>query len=102
MKRLPKPKSQLQEVLYELIYRFSIDRKTMMLLAEIHNLPARIFDLRKKGVQITTKTSEIQNRYGRTVITSMYLLNNKKNAVEIYKLLQTNQTKYKFKNERNK
>lgn len=87
MKNLPKPTSQIQEVLYELIKRLTIDRKSMMFYCNIHNLTARISNLRDKGIEIETIKFTSINKYGREVEFAKYKLKNKKDAIKCYKIL---------------
>lgn len=89
--KLPLPESQIQEVLYELIHRPKIDRRTMMLHANIMNLPTRIFNLRDKGVQIESKEIESTNKYGRSISFVQYRLKNKSDAISTYYQLKENQ-----------
>jgi len=89
MKKLPLPKSQVQEVLYELINRISIDRRTMMLSCGILNLTARISDLRYNGVQINNTEICVFNKFGRVVKYVQYSLQNKKEAIEYYKSINS-------------
>lgn len=93
MKNLPLPESQLQEVLYELINRFTIDRRSMMLSANIWNLPARILDLRNHGVSIESNICTGTNKYGREIEYVTYSLINKAEARDIYLRLKENQSK---------
>ena len=61
----------------ELINNVAINRRDMMLKCGTWNLPARINDLRKKGVDIETKFYECRNIYGRVVKYSSYLISDK-------------------------
>lgn len=91
MKKIPPPESQMQEVLYELINRISIDRRTMMLSAGVWNLTARISNLRYKGVNIESRKIISQNKYGREISFVHYYLKDKKEAVRIYNEMKLNQ-----------
>lgn len=91
MKAVPKPESQVQEVLYELINRLFIDRKTMMLSSNVLNLTANISVLRSKGLNIKTNNILSTNKYNREVTFARYSLQNKKEAVKIYLQLKENQ-----------
>lgn len=84
MKAIPQPESQVQEVLFELINRLFIDRKTMMLSCNVYNLTARISNLRSKGLQIVTNEVLSKNKYNREVKFAQYSLENKKEAVRVY------------------
>jgi hypothetical protein len=84
MKKLPLPKSQTQEVLYELIMRLYIDRKTMMLSCSVLNLTSIISRLRYLGVKIKTEKIEVKNKFGRDVFFARYSLVNKKESKNIY------------------
>lgn len=91
MKKIPEPESQLQEVLYELINRLYIDRKTMMLSCDILNLTARIANLRRKGVKIIANEVKGVNKYGREITFAKWSLDNKIQAREVYLELKKNQ-----------
>ena len=91
MKKIELPESQLQEVLYELINRLNIDRKTIMLSCSVLNLPANILKLRKKGVKIEMLEFNTTNKFGRNVSFGKYRLEDKKSAVVIYKEMKANQ-----------
>ena len=83
-KKLPLPTTQLQEVLYELINRFSIDHKSMILSCGVLNLTACISDLRILNVPIETIKITSVNKFGRKVIYGRWKLIDKKIASEIY------------------
>ena len=91
MKKIQLPESQTQEVLYELINRLYIDRKTMMLSCGVANLTAQISILSNKGVKITTNEIPFNNKYGRQSTFAQYSLENKKDAVIVYEELKANQ-----------
>lgn len=82
---LPKPTSQNQEVLFELIKRVSIDRPYMMMTCHVFNLTARISNLRNMGVSIETITKVGKNKFGREVKYCRYCLRDKKKAIELYR-----------------
>lgn len=90
MKKLPSPRNQVQEVLFELIKRINIDRRTMMFSCGILNLTARITDIRQKGIPITTIKIFCFNKFGRTISYAKYSLPNKKKAIEVYLKLVNN------------
>lgn len=91
MKKIPLPESQIQEVLFELINRISIDRRTMMLSAGVWNLTAQISALRNKGLNIVSKNKVSMNKYGREITFVHYSLKDKKEAVKTYLNLKANQ-----------
>lgn len=91
MKKVPIPESQMQEVLYELINRISIDRRTMMLSAGVWNLTAQISALRNKGLNIVSEEKNSTNKYGREITFVHYSLKDKKEAVKIYLQMKANQ-----------
>lgn len=91
MKAIPQPESQMQEVLYELINRITIDRRTMMLSSGVWNLTARISDLRNKGLRIISNKITSVNKYGREIEFVHYRLEEKKEAVKIYLRMKANQ-----------
>ena len=91
MKKLALPESQMQEILYELINRLSIDRKTMMLSCGVWNLTARISNLRKKGLNIKSDEIKAVNKYGRDISFVHYRLEDKKEASAIYNEMKANQ-----------
>lgn len=94
MRKVPPPQSQIQEVLYELLNRLHIDRQSMMLSCGIFNLPARILDLRNKGVSIISNKVQTVNKFGREIEFIRYSIPNKIHAREIYHQLQLNHEKY--------
>ena len=82
----------MQEVLYELINRLFIDRKTMMLSAGVWNLTARISDLRLiPGIEIVSDKRTGTNKYGREISYVFYTLENKKEAVKVYHKMKDRQ-----------
>ncbi len=89
-RKLNPPQCQVQEVLYELITRLQIDRRIMMLSCNIWNLPARILDLRKRGLIIKAETHKGFNKYKREVqyVTYSLSVEEKKKAIEYYGMLQ--------------
>lgn len=91
MKKIPLPESQVQEVLFELINRLYIDRRTMMLSSGVWNLTARISNLRQKGVKIISNEIKSKNKFNREIKFVQYSLENKKEAVETYLKLKSNQ-----------
>ena len=91
MKAIPLPESQVQEVLYELINRLFIDRRTMMLSANVWNLTARISDLRYLGLNIVSNEVTAKNKFKREIKYSQYSLEDKKEAVQVYLELKENQ-----------
>jgi len=91
MKKPPLPESQIQEVLFELLSRLYIDRKTMMLSSGILNLTARITNLRNKGVKIISNKIKSVNKYGREITFCQWSLENKKEAFIEYMELKKNQ-----------
>lgn len=91
MKKIPLPKSQIQEVLFELITRLSIDRKTMMLSGGVWNLTAQISRLRNKGLNIISNVKHSVNKYGREIEFVEYSLEDKKEAVQTYLQMMENQ-----------
>jgi len=92
MRNLPLPESQLQEVLFELINRLSIDRRSMMLSSGVWNLTARISELRDRGVNIKSNELKSINKYGREIDFVHYSCEDKMNAIKIYNELKANQT----------
>lgn len=94
MKKISKPESQIQEVLYYLITRIYIDRRQMMLSVGVWNLPDVIMKLRRNyGLTIKLLEIEVKNKFGRKVTYGKYKLENKKKASEVYKKLQDKQKK---------
>lgn len=87
-RKAPLPRTQVQEVLYELIHRFSIDRRSMMLQCGVWNLPARILDLRRLGLIIKSQAHTVINAYGREVTFMSYAVKDRKEAIKLYKRLQ--------------
>ena len=91
MRKLPEPESQLQEVLYELLTRLHIDRKTMMLSCGVSNLTAQISNLRNKGIRIEVEEVPFTNKYNRESTFVRYSLLNKKDAADTYIHMKANQ-----------
>lgn len=91
MKPIPKPESQVQEVLFELINRLFIDRRTMMLSSGVWNLTARISNLRNKGLKIVSNKVTAVNKFKREITFVQYSLEDKKEAVKAYMKLKENQ-----------
>ncbi|MGD2113406.1 MAG: helix-turn-helix domain-containing protein [Acidobacteriota bacterium] len=91
MKKIPLPESQVQEVLFELINRLFIDRRTMMLSSGVWNLTARISNLRNMGLKIISNPISSHNKYGREITYVQYSLESKKDAVSLYMKLKENQ-----------
>ena len=92
MKKIPLPESQVQEVLFELINRLFIDRRTMMLACAVSNLTAIISILRNKGLNIVSNKINSVNKYNREIKFVQYSLENKKEAVIIYMEMKANQS----------
>lgn len=92
MKKIPQPESQVQEVLYELINRFFIDRRTMMLSSGVWNLTARISNLRNMGLQINSNEIVSKNKFNREIKFVQYSLEDKKAGIALYLNLKDNQT----------
>ena len=91
MRKIPAPESQMQEVLYELINRIAIDRRTMMLSCGVWNLTARISNLRNKGLKIISNKIQSVNKYGREIEFVQYSLEEKKEAIKTYLEMKENQ-----------
>lgn len=80
MTKPKKPNNQLQEVLYHLLTRPVIDRKTMMLHGVL-NLPEQISRLRYKHfVAISTTYTSVINKYNQVVEFGSYKLIDKAQA----------------------
>lgn len=92
MNKIQPPESQIQEVLFELINRIEIDRRTMMLHCGVWGLTARISDLRKLGLNIISNEIKSVNKFGREIKFVHYSLKNKKEACQIYDILKSNQS----------
>jgi hypothetical protein len=90
MRKLQQPTSQIQEVLFELLQRLYIDRKTMIVSCGVHNLTARISNLRAKGVKIISVPIKVKNKFDRTVVFYQYRLADKKHAIDIYERMILN------------
>lgn len=94
MKKTKKPTNQTQEVLYYLLTRIKIDRKQMMLSCDVLNLAEQISRLRNQHfVKINLSEFKTFNKFGRVVKVGEYSLDNKKEASEIYKLMQSDNIK---------
>ena len=94
MKKPPQPESQSQEVIFELLNRLYIDRRTMMLSCNVWNLTARISELRNKGFNIVSNKIKGVNKYGREIEFVQYRLEDKKEAKALY--LEMKETQLKF------
>ena len=95
MKKINKPESQLQEVLYYLIKRLNVDRRQMMLSVGILNLPELIRILRHRyGLNIALSEIKTVNKFGRETTYGKYSISNKIEARNLYNKLQLkNKTK---------
>lgn len=83
------PKTQLQEVLYELLNKNSINVRQMMDDTGILNIKARISDLRLVyNVGIDTEMIDQKNKHGRKCRFGSWKLTDKKNALLTYYKLQ--------------
>lgn len=83
---LEKPKSQLAEILFELManYKTGDTRRSLMISCHSLNAPNAIMSLRKKGLGIITDNVEHTNKYGRKIKYGRYYLVDFKEAVKIY------------------
>jgi hypothetical protein len=81
---MKKPNNQTAEVLYELIRKSSVTRKSIMIQTGILNLPARVLDLRRKGIDINCLKIETKNKHGRNISYGKWMLVDKKSARTIY------------------
>lgn len=89
MKKINKPKSQLQEVLYYLIKRMFVDRRQMMLSVGILNLPELIRRLRHNhGLEIELTPIKTTNKFGRETSYGKYSIKDKIKARNLYNKLQ--------------
>lgn len=89
MKRLMKPQSQTEEVLFFLINRMNIDRRQMMLSCGVLNLPQQIKRLRHRyNLTIDLNEVTVKNKFGREIHFGLYILADKKKASEVYKKMQ--------------
>lgn len=84
---LPKPKKQKCEVLYELLNCDRAGRRYIMTMTGILNVPARILDLRRDGVNIICEKVETTNKHGRKISYGEWHIpkEDKPIAIEIYK-----------------
>lgn len=85
--KIRQPESQIQEVLYELLTKVEIDRRSVMFTLNIWNLPARICNLRHRGVVIESRVFKGVNKYGNNISFVHYRLKNRAQALSIYKTL---------------
>lgn len=83
--KLNKPKTQVQEVLYMLLTRKTINTKQMVLDCNILNLTARISDLRIRH-DIDVKCDKIvsKNKFKRQIEYGLFSLVNKNHAKSVY------------------
>ena len=85
MKNPEKPKSQIQEILYCLITRINIDRKSMMLASDVYNLPNQLMRLKNRyGIKLVKHQIKAFNKYGETITQTKWSLLEKKEARAIY------------------
>jgi len=83
--KLPKPKTQVTEVLYMLLTRESINVRQMMFDTGILNLTARISDLRTKyNIDIICQDIKTKNKFERKISYGQWMLSNKEHAKEVY------------------
>ena len=86
---LPRPKKQIEEVLYYLIKRHSINGRQMMLDTGVLNLTARIADLRNKHfLNIDCNYISVKNKFKRKIEFGYWSVTDKQKALNIYKKLQ--------------
>lgn len=88
-KNLTPPTSQKTEVLHELLTRFNIDRRSMMISCGVLNLTANISLLRELGVPIESNKVFTKNKFGREVWFTRYECTDKKQARAVYDKLQS-------------
>lgn len=89
--KLPKPTKQIEEVLYYLIKRHTINRRQMMLDTGILNVTARIANLRNKyNLTIDCNMLPVVNKFGRPIKYGLWRLENKQEGIDLYKKLQKN------------
>ena len=83
---LPAPKSQVQEVLFELIRRDKIDRPLMMNECGVWGLTARISNLRYLyGYSFITSNENIgENKHGREIKFFTYSLKDREEGIKAY------------------
>lgn len=87
--KLPKPTKQIEEVLYYLIKRHTINRRQMMLDTGILNVTARIANLRNTyGLTIDCQMLPVVNKFDRPIKYGLWRLENKQAGIELYKKLQ--------------
>lgn len=89
MKKPEAPMTQLQEVLFFLITRLKINRKQMILSCDVLNLPEQISKLRKRyNLRIDLSHIELENKFGRNTCYCEYSIENKKEALQLYRKIQ--------------
>ena len=86
---LARPKSQIQEVLYELIQHnmFGASRRELMINCGVLKAPDVVKRLRKKGVEITTEEIKTKNKHGNEVTYGNYKIVDVIKATRIYNQL---------------
>jgi hypothetical protein len=85
---MKKPKTQLAEVLYELIKNKTINRRSILLDCGILNVTARIADLRlRHNLSIICTKIQTKNKHNRAITYGCWSLENKKLAKEVYKII---------------
>ena len=86
--KLSKPTSQISEVLYYLLTRKLICRRSIMFDAYILNVPARLSELRNHyNVDIDIIETKRTNKFGRRVAYANWFLTDTVHALETYKKL---------------
>lgn len=91
MKKPNQPETQIQQILYCLITRISIDRRQMMTSFNVLNLTAQISALRSKyGLKIDIDYVTKNNKFGNPVRNGVYSIKDKVQARNIYNEIQEN------------
>lgn len=83
--KLPKPKTQLTELLYLLIKRYKISRLELLRDTGMLNPTARIADLRNKhNLDVSCNSINVANKFGRKVKYGEWYVSDKEKAINLY------------------
>ena len=82
--KLRKPKTQVDELIHELLNTAHTTSLTMHLKYYISNVPDVVFRARNKGYAIETKIEERSNKFGRSISMAKWSLKDKEAAFKMY------------------
>ncbi len=79
------PKSQTQEVLYELLKKQTVSTLDLTKKYFILNVPDVIFRLRKRGLDIETIPRKVTNKFGNERTIALWRLTNREEGKKVLK-----------------